>query len=79
MENNIKYPHMKKGTQYSHYVGGDLLEIICGLDMALDKNLASYMEGEEASNDYWVKYVKDRVNELRIKIGELDSINKMDL
>lgn len=66
-----------KGVQYSHYVGGDLAEIQCAIDLALDKDLASYMEGEEANNEYWANYVKKRVTELRDKIAELDKLNQM--
>jgi hypothetical protein len=70
---------MKQGIQYSHYVGGDLMEIINGIDLASDKNLSEYMEGEQADNEYWMNYVKSKVNELRLKIYELDRINNMDL
>lgn len=69
---------MKKGIQYSHYVGGDLAEIQCAIDLALDKNLANYMDGEEATNAYWETYVKNKVTSLRDKIAQLDKINKME-
>ena len=69
---------MKKGIQYSHYVGGDLLEIQSAIDLALDKNLATYMEGEEATSEYWETYVKNKVSSLRDKIAKLDKINQME-
>lgn len=69
---------MKAGIQYSHYIGGDLMEIQNALDLALDNNLSEYMTGEEAKNEYWANYAKDRLSKLRDKIAELDNINKMD-
>ncbi len=69
---------MKKGVQYSHYIGGDLMEIQSGIDLALDKDLHTYMEGEEASNEYWANYVKKKVSDLRDKIADLDRINELN-
>ena len=69
---------MKKGVQYSHYIGGDLMEIQAAIDLALDKDLHTYMEGEEASNEYWANYVRKRVTDLRDKIAHLDRINERE-
>lgn len=72
------YSYMKKGVQYSHYIGGDLAEIQAGIELALDKDLHTYMEGEEASNEHWASYVKKRVSDLRDKIAYLDRINELE-
>ena len=69
---------MKKGIQYSHYIGGDLMEIQCAVDLATDKNLSNYMQGEQATNEYWAKYAADMVTKLRGKIAELDKLNEME-
>jgi len=69
---------LKKGVQYSHYVGGDLMEISNSLFLALDPTLSTYMEGEEAKNEYWAKRATDLVSQLRDKIAELDKLNQMD-
>jgi hypothetical protein len=69
---------MKRGIQYSHYVGGYLMEIQNSLFLALDPELSKYMEGEEGKNEYWAKRATDMVTQLRDKIAELDKLNKMD-
>jgi hypothetical protein len=69
---------MKKGVQYSHYVGGYLQEINNSLFLALDPTLSTYMEGEEAKSEYWAKRATDLVSQLRDKIAELDKLNQMD-
>jgi hypothetical protein len=69
---------MKKGIQYSHYVGGDLMEIQNAIDLAFDNNRADYMQGEQATAEFWEKYVKDKVPQLRDKISELDKLNEMN-
>jgi hypothetical protein len=69
---------MIKGIQYSHYVGGDLMEIQNAIDLAFDKNLSNYMDGEEATSEYWESEVKNRVTLLRNKIAELDRLNEMN-
>ena len=69
---------MIKGIQYSHYVGGDLMEIQNAIDLAFDKNLSNYMDGEEATSEYWESEVKNRVTLLRNKIAELDKLNEMN-
>ena len=69
---------MIKGIQYSHYIGGDLMEIQNAIDLAFDKNLSNYMDGEEATSEYWEAQVKNRVTLLRNKIAKLDKLNNMD-
>jgi len=69
---------MKKGIQYSHYIGGDLMEIQSGIELAFDKNKADYLQGEQATAEYWEKYVKERISQLRDKIAELDKLNEMN-
>jgi len=69
---------MKKGIQYSHYIGGDLMEIQNSIDLAFDKNRSDYLQGEQATAEYWEKYVKERISQLRDKIAELDKLNEMN-
>lgn len=71
----IEPTSMKKGVQYSHYVGGDLMEIQSAIDNATCGNLSDYFTGEEATQEYWAEYAKRRITELRNKIAQLDQIN----
>ena len=60
---------MKKGVQYSHYCGTELLEIINAI------HLSDHEDKEEAEK--WRKYAKEMVSKLRQKISDLDVLNEM--
>lgn len=64
---------MKKGIQYSHYCGTELMEIISAVDLSM----ALVDENREESIK-WGKYAKDMTQRLRDKIAKLDVINGMD-
>lgn len=65
---------MKKGIQYSHYCGTELLELTSFLWLAKDdvskNNLDSAIEQ--------INIAMDEVLKLRNKIAELDKLNEMD-
>lgn len=73
MEKEIKYPHFKKGIQYSHYCGTELQEIVCGIDLCMD-----FSDEDRDESIKWGKYVKDITQRLRDKIAELDILNEMN-
>lgn len=63
---------MKKGIQYSHYCGTELLELVSSIRLSM--NLAD--ENLEESKKMG-KYALEMVNKLRDKIAELDKLNEM--
>jgi hypothetical protein len=66
------YSHLKKGIQYSHYCGRELMELCCSIDNA-KYNIEN---SKDAIEDF--KYAQSLVQELRDKIAALDHLNKMN-
>lgn len=64
---------MKEGTQYSHYCGTELNEILCLIRSAMNH----IDDKPEASKDILIQ-AKKEVRKLRDKISELDVINNME-
>jgi hypothetical protein len=65
---------MKKGIEYSHYCGLELLELISAIHLCME-----YMkEGDQKEAENWGNYTKKMAEELRNKIAELDKINEMN-
>jgi|LauGreDrversion4_2_1035121.scaffolds.fasta_scaffold03458_34 hypothetical protein len=63
---------MKKGIQYTHYLAGDILEIINGAHLA--KELMNEGSAEAAE---WLRYTIERAQQLSEKLARLDIINEM--
>ena len=63
---------MKKGIQYTHYVAGDIMEIINAAWLAKDTMDGSYITSIE-----YIDYVMKRAEKIAEKIAELDKINDM--
>lgn len=64
---------MKKGIQYSHYCGAELLELVSSIRLSMelvDENIEESIE--------WGEYALEMVSRLRDKIAELDKLNEMD-
>lgn len=64
---------MKKGVQYSHYCGTELLELVSSIRLSM----ALVDENREKSKE-WGEYALKMVSQLRNKIAELDKLNGMD-
>ena len=64
---------MKKGIQYSHYCGTELLELASSIRLSMDL----IDENREESKE-WGEYALKMVSQLRDKIAELDKLNGMD-
>jgi hypothetical protein len=64
---------MKKGIQYSHYCGTELLELVSSIKLSMDLVDESREESRE-----WGEYALKMVSKLRDKIAELDKLNGMD-
>lgn len=64
---------MKKGIQYSHYCGTELLELVSSIRLSMDL----VDENKEESKE-WGEYALKMVAKLRDKIAELDKLNGMD-
>jgi len=64
---------MKKGTQYSHYCGTELLELVSSIRLSMDL----VDENREESKE-WGEYALKMVSQLRDKIAELDKLNGME-
>lgn len=64
---------MKKGIQYSHYCGTELLELVSSIRLSMDL----IDENREESKE-WGEYALKMVSQLRDKIAELDKLNSMD-
>jgi hypothetical protein len=64
---------MKKGIQYSHYCGTELLELVSSIRLSMDL----VDENREESKE-WGEYALQMVSKLRGKIAELDKLNGMD-
>jgi len=65
---------MKKGIQYSHYCGSELLELINGIHLCME--YIREKDTDEAIN--WGNHTKKMAEQLRDKIAELDKINEMN-
>jgi len=63
---------MKKGIQYSHYCGTELLELVSSIRLCLDLQTENLQESKE-----WGEYALNQVQKLRDKIAELDKLNEM--
>lgn len=63
---------MKKGIQYSHYCGTELLELNSSIRLAIDSDKDMSKESKE-----WLEYAIQMVNKLRKKISDLDNLNEM--
>lgn len=64
---------MKKGVQYSHYCGTELLELVSSIKLSM----VLVDENREESKE-WGEYALKMVSQLRDKIAELDKLNGMD-
>jgi hypothetical protein len=64
---------MKKGIEYSHYCGTELLELVSAIRLCMDL----VDENREESKE-WGGYALKMVSKLRDKIAELDKLNGMD-
>ena len=64
---------MKKGIEYSHYCGTELLELVSSIRLSMDL----VDENREESKE-WGEYALKMVSKLRDKIAELDKLNGMD-
>ncbi len=64
---------MKKGIEYSHYCGSELLELVSSIRLSMD--LAD--ENKEEAKE-WGQYALNMVSKLRDKIAELDKLNNMN-
>jgi hypothetical protein len=64
--------HYKVGIQYSHYCGTELLELCCSINLCLD-----YMTEDPEEAKRWGNRAQEMVNQLRIKISDLDKLNGM--
>jgi hypothetical protein len=64
---------MKKGIQYSHYCGTELMELISSINLCMELVDENRKESED-----WGKYALQMVSKLRDKIAELDKLNDMD-
>lgn len=65
---------MKKGIQYSHYCGTELLELVCSIRLSME--LAD--EGNMQESKEWAERALKMTSDLRDKIAELDILNEMD-
>ena len=64
---------MKKGIQYSHYCGTELLELVSSIRLSMDLSTENIDESKK-----WGKYALNMVASLRDKIAALDKLNEMD-
>ena len=64
---------MKKGVQYSHYCGTELQELVCSIRLSMDLVDENRQESIE-----WAERALEMVNQLRIKISDLDILNEMN-
>ena len=63
---------MKKGIQYSHYCGAELLELVSSIRLSMELIDENRNESKE-----WGEYALKIVSQLRDKIAELDKLNDM--
>jgi hypothetical protein len=63
---------MKKGIQYSHYCGTELMELISSINLCIE-----LVETDKEESVKWGKYAIKMTENLRNKIAELDKINGM--
>lgn len=63
---------MKKGIEYSHYCGTELLELVSSIRLSID-----FLEEDKKSSKEWSEYALTMVSKLRDKIAELDKLNNM--
>ena len=63
---------MKKGIQYSHYCGTELLELVSSIRLSMDLVTENIEESKK-----WGEYAIKMVSQLRDKIAELDKLNDM--
>lgn len=64
---------MKKGIQYSHYCGTELLELNSSIRLAINIDTDMSSEAKE-----WLEYAIQMVEKLGKKISDLDNLNEMD-
>lgn len=62
----------KKGHQYSHYCGAQLLNILCCSDLIID-----LIDSNPGDAKMWAAEAKKDIEILRNKIAALDILNKM--
>lgn len=65
---------MKKGIQYSHYCGTQLMELISSISLCID--LIKEDNKEDAIK--WCIYAQNMTEQLTKKISDLDNINNMN-
>ena len=65
---------MKKGIQYSHYCGTELLELVSSIRLSLE-----LVDENRDESKQWGEYALKMVSQLRDKIAQLDEINEMNL
>jgi hypothetical protein len=63
---------MKKGIQYSHYCGTELMELVSSIQLTIET-----MDEDKTEAKQWGKYALKQVSQLRDKIAELDKLNQM--
>lgn len=68
-----KINNMKKGIQYSHYCGTELMELISSINLCME-----LMDEDRNESINWGNYAKEITEKLRNKIAELDIINQME-
>jgi hypothetical protein len=64
---------MKKGIQYSHYCGTELMELVSTIRLSMELVDENRLESIE-----WGERALSMVSQLRDKIAELDKLNEMD-
>jgi hypothetical protein len=62
----------KKGIQYSHYCGTELQEMLDSIKLSID-----LIDEDKNLSVEWAKRAIEMVNQLRIKISDLDVLNEM--
>jgi hypothetical protein len=65
---------MKKGIQYSHYCGTELLELVSSIRLSLE-----LVDENRDESKQWGEYALKMVSQLRDKIAQLDELNEMNL
>jgi hypothetical protein len=63
---------MKKGIQYSHYCGTELLELVSSIRLSLE-----LVDENRDESKQWGEYALKIVSQLADKIAELDKLNGM--
>ena len=65
---------MKKGIQYSHYCGTELLELVSSIRLSLE-----LVDENRDESKQWGEYALKIVSQLADKIAELDKLSKEEI